>query len=575
LRIAVGSGRTATSIKLGSPGNAEQIYTDINGTYKTKTLGWTTNASVVTVKVTCVTTDGASDLAFDNIIYTTTIGGGPPNQAPTIAVPAAATLGTTTAALSVLGADDGGEPALTYTWTATMVPSGGAATFAPNGTNAAKATAATFTKAGTYVLTAAVRDAGGLAATSSVTVTVQPMLTAIVVTPATATVAPDATQTFTATPTDQFGAAVATTVSWATSGGGTISTAGVFTAGSTAGGPFTVTATSGTVTGMASVTVVVVNQPPAIALPAAATLDTTTAALSVLGADDGGEPALTYTWAATTVPSGGAATFAPNGTNAAKATTATLTRAGTYTLTATVRDAGGLAATSTVTVTVQPTLTSIVVTPATATVAVLGTRIFGAAGRDQFGANLAITPTWSVGGGGTISTAGVFTAGSTPGGPFTVTATSGAITGTAAVTVSAVIDTVVDFETLSDYAQLTTYGGITWGANWRVWAGGSVYTKNAYINSTAKTEVTGTFTLPAGRVLKSMRIAVGSGGTAISVKLSSPGNADLVYTDINGTYKTKITGWTTASQTITVKVTCTTTDGASDLAFDTITYGAP
>ena len=49
--------------------------------------------------------------------------------------------------------------------------------------------------------------------------------------------------------------------------------------------------------------------------------DGTTTALSVLGADDGGEANLTYTWAATTLPGGGhAPTFSANGTNAAKNT---------------------------------------------------------------------------------------------------------------------------------------------------------------------------------------------------------------------------------------------------------------
>jgi hypothetical protein len=45
-------------------------------------------------------------------------------------------------------------------------------------------------------------------------------------------------------------------------------------------------------------------------------------------------------------------------------------------------------------------------------------------------------PTWSVNGGGTISSTGLFTAGANPGGPFTVTATDG-VSGTASVTVTA------------------------------------------------------------------------------------------------------------------------------------------
>lgn len=136
-------------------------------------------------------------------------------------------------------------------------------------------------------------------------------------------------------------------------------------------------------------------------------------------------------------------------------------------------------------------------------------------------------------------------------------------------------DVVVNFESSSDDIVLTSEGGITWprsGMLWRVWNGGSAYTKNAYIDSTARTEVTATFTLPSNSLLKSLRIAVGSGGHATSVKISSPGNPERVYTDIYGWYLTKSLGWTTRSSTIVVKVICDTTDGASDLAFDTITY---
>src|SRR5262249_31425392 len=139
------------------------------------------------------------------------------------------------------------------------------------------------------------------------------------------------------------------------------------------------------------------------------------------------------------------------------------------------------------------------------------------------------------------------------------------------------VDTGVTFEDQPDNATLRPYGGITRGAGsggWRVWAGGPTYTNNAFVNSTSRSEVTATFTLPANTVLKSLKIAAGSGKAVKSVKLSSAGNPDLAFTDINGTYKTKSTGWTTASSAVTVKITCTTTDGASDVTFDDITYGA-
>ena len=97
------------------------------------------------------------------------------------------------------------------------------------------------------------------------------------------------------------------------------------------------------------------------------TVTGTTTALSVLGADiDPDEGNLTYTWAATTLPSGAAApTFIANGTNAAKNTTATFSAAGTYVFTVTIADPGGLSVTSNVSVTVNQTLTSITVSPRT------------------------------------------------------------------------------------------------------------------------------------------------------------------------------------------------------------------
>src|SRR5262249_23548271 len=77
---------------------------------------------------------------------------GPTNAAPTVATPAAASpspVSGTTAALSVLGADDGGEANLTYSWTTSGTPLA-PVSFSVNGTNAAKNTVAIFSKAGTY-----------------------------------------------------------------------------------------------------------------------------------------------------------------------------------------------------------------------------------------------------------------------------------------------------------------------------------------------------------------------------------------------------------------------------------------
>ncbi len=522
-------------------------------------------------------------------------GGSPPTVAAAAQAAPAAVTGNTTA-LSVLGADAGGEATLSYTWAASGAPPAPVA-FSPNGTNEAKSSTATFTRAGTYTLQATITDGAGLMVQSSVMVTVDQALTAIAVTPGSASVPAGGSQAYAADATDQFGAALATqpVFGWSVSGGGTITGNGVFTAGSAAGGPFTVSAASGGIAGKGTVSVsaagggvmainaggpgvanfaadddfsggnayssstavstagiakaapaavyqseryantmsyaipglagggsytvrlhfaeiywtavgkrvfnVAINgttvlsdfdivaaaggpgiavvrsfaatasssgeiviafttvvdnaklsgleiigagsapSPPTVATPAAAAANPVTgtmAALSVLGADASGPASLIYSWGAIGAPPA-AVSFSANGSNAAQHTTATFTKAGSYTVQATITDPSGLSATSSVVVTVAQTLSALAVAPPSSVVAANGTQLFSTTAMDQFGAALATQPViaWSVSGGGTISSSGAFTAGSTAGGPFTVTAASGGRTGTAAVTVAA------------------------------------------------------------------------------------------------------------------------------------------
>jgi hypothetical protein len=180
------------------------------------------------------------------------------NATPTVAQAAAANAnpvtGTSTA-LTVLGADDGGESNLTYTWGALANVSYSGTT---NGTNASKNITANFTKAGNYNLTVTITDAGGLFITSSVLVNVQQTPTGVIVTPSSVTVAPGASQQFSATATDQFGNAITSpTFGWSITGtGNSIDGTGLATLGSTPG-TFTVTATLGTASNTGSVTVAV------------------------------------------------------------------------------------------------------------------------------------------------------------------------------------------------------------------------------------------------------------------------------------------------------------------------------
>jgi hypothetical protein len=184
------------------------------------------------------------------------------NQPPTVVTPASTNTSTVTgktANLSVLGADADGD-ALTYTWSLTSQPSGATTpTFSVNGTSAANNTTATFYQAGSYTFQVTITDTSGLSVTSSVSVTVNQILTSLSVTPGTATIADSASQQFSAVELDQFGKAMATqpTFTWAlaTGGIGSLSSSGMYTAPSSGTGSATVDATASSMTGGAAVTV--------------------------------------------------------------------------------------------------------------------------------------------------------------------------------------------------------------------------------------------------------------------------------------------------------------------------------
>jgi autotransporter-associated beta strand protein len=432
------------------------------------------------------------------------------NTAPTITATNASPnpVSGTNTVLSVTATDDGGEPALTYTWS-TNGASPAAVIFSTNGNNAAQTSTATFTEPGAYGFRVVVSD-GELTATGQVDVTVNQTLTSIAVSPPGATVLINGTRQYGATGYDQFGDVLPlATTNWSVTGDGSIDGAGLFTAGTTPG-VYTVTADDGSVTGATPVTVSAAtwwtisasngpngavspngnvqveessnqtflvtadagyrindvkadgvsqgatnsytfenvttshtfyadftNSAPTVVNAATATVASTTALLEVLGGDDQGEANLTYTWSVTGTPPG-TVTFSANSNNAAKSATATFTNSGTYGFQAVIRDQPGLTATSSVSATVNQVATTITVAPAVAYLSPGESLQFTAAGRDQFGHSMALASTnWSVPGPGTIDSAsGLYTAAGVEGGPYTVTASSGAATGTATVSVS-------------------------------------------------------------------------------------------------------------------------------------------
>ena len=248
---------------------------------------------------------------------------------------------------------------------------------------------------------------GSIAATSA-----PPVLTTITVSPASASVQTGGTKQFSATGKDQFGQPMSPqpTFTWSVSGGGTISSSGLFTAGATAGGPFTVTAASGSVSGTASVTV---TAPPVLTTitvsPASTSVQTGgTKQFSATGKDQFGQPMSpqpTFTWSVS-----GGGTISSSGLFTAGATT------GTFTVTAA---SGGVSGTASVTVTSVPPDFSLSVSPAAQSIRRGGTATY----------TVTITPANGFNGSVTLSLAG---------GPSgsTVTFTPNPATGTSTLTIS-------------------------------------------------------------------------------------------------------------------------------------------
>jgi hypothetical protein len=249
-----------------------------------------------------------------------------------------------------------------------------------------------------------------------------------------------------------------------------------------------------------------------------------------LAADSGGEGIVTYTWSA----NGPApVTFSANGTNAAKNTTATFAQSGSYTVQASLQDPTGASATSSVAVTVNQTAISVTVTPALVSVITGGSQPFTATVKDQFGNAIASAAvTWSVNGGGNISTAGVFTAGSVAGGPFTVTATSGAVSGTANVTV------------------ITAPSGVS------IWSSTAV-PADPWINSTAAVTLGVKFRSDAAGTITGIRFYKGAGnnGTHMGLLYNSSGTVLAQATFVGET----ASGWQQVTFSSPVTITANTT----------------
>jgi len=328
------------------------------------------------------------------------------------------------AAYSQTLAASGGTSPLSWSFTGTM-PSG--MTLSSSG-----AITGTPTTASSPSLTFKVTDANGATATKALTLTINAALAITTAAPLpVGTVGIAYSQTFAAN-----GGIGADT--WSTTGGTlptglALNNVGVLSGTPTTAGPFTFTVqVSDSATHIASKSFSVTINTVTITTPSPLTAGTVGTAYSNTFAAVGG--ATPYTWSVLTGPLPGGLSL-----SAAGLLSGTPAAAGTFNFTIQVSDKNHATGSKAFALTVNPllVLTSISVTPASATVKSGATQQFSAVALDQFNNALATQPafTWSVSGGGTIDATGLFTANA--GGAFTVTAANGNVSGAASVRVNA------------------------------------------------------------------------------------------------------------------------------------------
>ena len=410
--IAV-SPATASIVK-----GATQQYTAV-GTYTDATTA--TITSSVTWSATANATIAASGLATGSAAGSSTITAtsGAISGSAALTVQAAALVsiavspatasiakGTTQQYSAVGTYSDGTTQTLTPTWSATT------------GATISSAGLATGSAVATSTITA---TSGTIKGTASLTVTAA-NLVSIAVSPANASIAKGTTQQYSAVGTYSDGTTqtLTSTATWSASANVTIAAGGMATA--SAVGTSTITATSGSIVGTASLTV----QPAALVSiavsPATASIAKgTTQQYSAVG---------TYSDATTQDLSSSVAWSASANATIAAGGLATGSAAGSSTITATSGTIKGTAA-----LTIQPpALVSIAVSPATASAPKGKGQQFSAMGTYSDASTAALTSvTWSATAGATISSNGMATAAAV--GTSTITAASGSMNGTATLNV--------------------------------------------------------------------------------------------------------------------------------------------
>ncbi len=418
--LAIGTGQQFTAVGKDAGGNVIPItvvWAVING-------GGTVNATGMftagMVSGTFTNTVRASSGGVSGTASVTVTAG--PLTTLTVAPNSVTLSGGATQQYTATGADASGNAVLvTPTWS---VVNGGGAIAATSGLFTAGSASGTF--ANTVTATS-----GSISGTATVTISSGPLAT-ISVAPNPATLIVGGAQQFVANGADANGNPVPVTASWSVvNGGGTINAStGMFTAGSAGSYANTVKATSGTLSGTATVNVSAATLRTITVSPNPTTVTANgTRQFTAMGTDATGNPiAITPVWSV--VNTGGSINSSTGLFTAG---------AGSGTFTNTVRASfNGVSGFATVTVTPINGLATITVSPNPATVNPNATQQFTAVGRDGNGVVVAITPVWSALSSGAIDPAtGLFTAGATTGTYSNdVTATSGVVSGSATVVVS-------------------------------------------------------------------------------------------------------------------------------------------
>ena len=360
-------------------------------------------------------------------------------HAPTLTASPNPTTTKTSAITGTDSDDDDTAASLTYTWSG---PAG--VTFVTPNPTPTLSNTAQFPSIGVFRIQVMATDpAGNNSAIGFVDVTVNQGATSIDVNPKGQAVPHGKTQPYTATVVDQFNnPIISAPVTWSSTLPTTINAvSGLLTAGtaSTPAGPFTVTATLGSISGSANglITNAAPNAPALTANPN----PTITKTSDISGTDsdpDDETTALTYTWSA---PAG--VTFTKSNPTTTLSNTAQFPGLGVFRIQVMATDpAGNNSSVGFVDVTVNQGASTIDVNPKGQTVKHGTTQDYTATVLDQFGTALLTQPpafSWTSTLPTTVnSTTGLLTAGtaSTPAGPFTITATFGGLSGSADGTIT-------------------------------------------------------------------------------------------------------------------------------------------